>query len=115
VVLVVEDEWLLRCALVSDLRDAGYIVVESSSGEAAVALSKSDTSIDIVVTDINLSGATTGWDVAERCRTDRPDVAVLYTSGNYIEPGRCVPDSVIVPKPCLPDDIICACQRLRPK
>jgi CheY-like chemotaxis protein len=115
VVLVIEDEVLLRDLIASCLRDAGYVVVETNSGEDAIALSKSPMSIDIVFTDINLSGAATGWDVAERCRDDRPEVAVLYTSGKYVEPDRCVPGSAFVGKPYLPDDILGACQRLRPK
>jgi CheY-like chemotaxis protein len=115
VVLVIEDEVLLRDLIASCLRDAGYVVVETDSGEDAIALSKSPMSIDIVFTDINLSGAATGWDVAKHCRDDRPDVAVLYTSGKYAEPGRCVPGSAFVAKPYLPDDILSACQRLRLK
>ena len=60
VVLVVEDEALIRCAVADRLREAGYTVVETASGEEAIAMCKSDLSIDIVFTDI-----ASGWDVAE--------------------------------------------------
>jgi CheY-like chemotaxis protein len=111
VVLVVEDEFLVRCSIADCLRDAGYAVIETDSGEDAIALCKSNTSIDIVFTDINLSGAANGWDVAERFRTDRPNVPVLYTSGKSIEPGRSVPGSVFVAKPYSSSEILTAFQR----
>ena len=71
--------------------------------------------IDVLFTDINLGGSVNGWEVAERFRMDRPDGAVLYTSGNEIDPNRCCPDSVFVAKPYLHNDILSACERLRIK
>src|SRR5579863_4407984 len=65
VVLVIEDEFLVRCNIADCLRDAGYVVLETASGEDAIALCGSDTLIDIVFTDINLVGVASGWDVAE--------------------------------------------------
>ena len=115
VVLVVEDEFLVRDEVADRLRDAGYIVVETASGEEAIALCKSDMSIDIVFTDINLVGEASGWDVAERFQRDRPDVPVLYTSGKSLDLRRCVPGSVFVAKPYQHDDILNACRRLRSK
>jgi CheY-like chemotaxis protein len=55
VVLVVEDEFLVRCGVADEFREAGYIVVEIPSGEEAIALCKSGTAIDMVFTDINSS------------------------------------------------------------
>ena len=112
VVLVVEDEFFLRYTVADCLRDAGYVVVETESGEEAIALSKSAMSIDIVFTDINLAGAATGWDVAECFQSDRPNVPVLYTSGKSIDPGRLVPGSAFVSKPYRSTDILKACRRL---
>jgi CheY-like chemotaxis protein len=112
VILVVEDEFFLRYSVADCLRDAGYVVVETESGEEAIALCKSDMSIDMVFTDINLSGVVTGWDVAQCIRSDRPNVPVLYTSGKSIDPRRLVPGSVFVPKPYRNTDILEACQQL---
>jgi CheY-like chemotaxis protein len=115
VVLVVEDEFFVRYEIADCLRDAGYIVVETESGEEAIALCESDMSIDIVFTDVNLIGAASGFDVAERFQRDRPDVPVLYTSGKSIDLRRCVPSSAFVAKPYQHDDILNACRRLRSK
>jgi CheY-like chemotaxis protein len=113
VVLVVEDEFFVRCDIVSCLRDAGYTVVETESGEEAIALCKSGMSIDIVFTDINLIGPTTGWDVAEYFRIERPDVPVLYTSGKLVDAQRRVPGSEFLAKPYKSADVLKTCQRLR--
>jgi len=115
VVLVVEDEFFVRDGIATTLREAGYSVVECGSGEQAVALCRSVAPIDVLFTDINLGGSVNGWEVAERFRMDRPDGAVLYTSGNEIDPNRCCPDSVFVAKPYLHNDILSACERLRIK
>jgi CheY-like chemotaxis protein len=112
VVLVVEDENFVRLAITSYLEDAGYAVIEAGSGEAAVALCNSGTSIDMVITDINLGGAVSGWDVADCFRTVLPNMSVLYTSGDAIEQSRCVSGSAVVAKPYNKRDILKECQRL---
>ena len=112
VVLIVEDEFLVRCAVADELRVAGYIVIETPSGEEAITLCRSDTAIDMVFTDINLIGAVSGWDVGACFLADRPKVPVLYTSGQAIEPERWVPAGVFIAKPYQHNDILSACQRL---
>jgi CheY-like chemotaxis protein len=112
VVLVIEDEFFLRMNIVSCLQEAGYAVVEAVTGEEAIALCHSDTSIDIVFTDVNLGGYASGWDVAECFRTVRPDVPVVYTSGRSLDAGRCVGGGTFVPKPYRESDILKACRRL---
>lgn len=100
------------CNIATGLRDVGYVVIETGSGEEAIALCKSGTSIDIVFTDINLIGPATGWDVAECFRIARPDVPVLYTSGKSIDAHRRVRRSEFVAKPYKRADILKAFQRL---
>ncbi len=96
--------------------EVGLIGREGMSGIAvvleAIALCKSGMSIDVVFTDINLIGPATGWDVAECFRIERPDVAVLYTSGKSVDAQRCVPGSVFVAKPYRNSDVVSLCQRL---
>jgi CheY-like chemotaxis protein len=115
VVLVVEDELVLRWQVAGCLREAGYVVIETTSGEEAMALCNADTSIDVVFTDINLAGPATGWDVAEHFHRHRPELPVLYTSGLSVDARRCVPGSVFVSKPYQFDDVLDVCQRLASK
>ena len=72
VVLVVEDDWLVRDFIVSHLQDAGWRVLEADSAEQAMAMLKAGEQIDVVITDIELKGAPTGWDVAEAFRAAQP-------------------------------------------
>jgi CheY-like chemotaxis protein len=112
VVLVVEDDIFVRYDIAACLRDAGYVVVEAASGEEAIALCKSTITIDIVFTDINLDGPSDGWDVGKRFGAERPNVPVLYTSGQCIGARSCGPRSLFVAKPYRQADILAACQRL---
>lgn len=114
VILVVEDEILVRFDVADCLEDAGYVVIQAANGEEAMALCHSDTSIDMVITDIDLGGTASGWDVAECCRTTRPEVLVVYTSGKSMDPRRQVSGSVFVSKPYQSRDILKVYQRPAP-
>ena len=78
VILVVEDDWLLRQAMASEMRNAGWHVLEASTGEAALTLPEQVGQIDLVVTDIRLAGEMSGWDVAQSFRARFSDLPVVY-------------------------------------
>jgi CheY-like chemotaxis protein len=113
-VLVVEDEWLLRTSLTDFLEDAGWQVMEASSGEAAVEILQLRDGVDIVFTDIRLGGPLNGWDVGEVSRSTHPGIPVIYTSGAVIAPERPVPGSVFIGKPYHPQQVVDACRKLGP-
>jgi CheY-like chemotaxis protein len=112
VVLVVEDESLIRENIVGYLTDAGFQVLEAPSGEQAIQLLDAYHPIDVVFTDIRLGGSLSGWDVGEACRAVRSDIPVIYTSGQVIEPARNVPGSLFLNKPYRPEQVLEACQSL---
>jgi CheY-like chemotaxis protein len=104
VILVVEDEWLVRDVVVQALRDAGWQVI---------ALTRTGHHhIDVVFTDIQLAGRLCGWDVAEQCRAARADFPVIYASGNAADRSRRVAGSLFFDKPYSAADIVDACSRL---
>ena len=107
-----QDDFFVRYDIARCLREAGYAVVETGSGEDALALCKSGMPIDMIVTDINLGGLASGWDVAKRFRSEQPDMPVIYISGELIDPERGVPGSMFVAKPYQHIDILSACRRL---
>jgi CheY-like chemotaxis protein len=87
VVLVVEDEWLVRSVIVDFLRANGCEVLEAANGEEAVSLiDGEDQKLDVLFTDIRLGGQLNGWDLAEIFREHRPQMRVLYASGYSIAP-----------------------------
>lgn len=114
IVLVVDDDCVLRSLVVDYLEDAGCKVVEAATAKQAIALCNSGVPLDVVVTDINLAGRLNGWDVGEAARSARGEIPVVYTSGSSpVEHARPVPGSLFLNKPCRPADILEACQNLR--
>ena len=112
VALIVEDEWLVRVELANKFQEAGWKVLETSTGEGALALLRAEQRIDILITDIRLTGYLSGWDVAEAFRAERADMPVIYATANAVDGSRRVPDSAFFDKPCKPAELLEACQRL---
>lgn len=83
-ILVVEDDGLIRMMLVESLIDEGYDILEAGSGDEALVLL--DQSVMLLLTDLQLPGTVDGRALARIARTIRPDLPVLYTSGN-MDPG----------------------------
>jgi CheY-like chemotaxis protein len=111
VVLVIEDELIVRTHIADEFRARGWHVLEAASGEQAVDLIGANR-IDVVFTDIALAGAMSGWEAAEALRENVPDVPVLYTSGRPNDPMRQVKDSLFVGKPYDPAFVIEMCHSL---
>jgi CheY-like chemotaxis protein len=66
IVLVCEDDSLVRMVIVDYLTDNGCTVIEAGSGEDAVGfIDGPDQQLDVLFTDIRLGGTLYGWDVAE--------------------------------------------------
>jgi len=79
-VLLVEDDALIRASVADMLMDEGCAVIEAGSAEEAlVALQTAP--VDVLVTDVNLPGAT-GPELAARARDVRPDVVVVFATGD---------------------------------
>jgi CheY-like chemotaxis protein len=112
-ILVVEDEYLLREGIVDYLRESGCAVFEAETGERAIEICNSGTPVDIVFTDIQLSGAANGFDVAETFRAAHADIPVMYMSGNSGNRDRRVAGSLFFDKPYQPTEILTACLRLK--
>ena len=111
VVLVIEDEPIVRTHIADEFRARGWHVIEAASGEQAVQLIGANR-IDVVFTDITLAGTMSGWEAAEALRENVPDVPVLYTSGRPNDPMRQVKDSLFVGKPYDPAFVIEMCHSL---
>jgi CheY-like chemotaxis protein len=80
-VLVVEDEVLVRMVIAEYLRDCGYMVIEAGSAHEALTLLKADVEVDVVFSDIQMPGEMDGFGLAQWVRQNRPGVEVILTSG----------------------------------
>ena len=112
VILIAEDEPILRYGVADALRSEGWRVLEASRGEDALAYLDAGESIDIVFTDISLGGSLDGWDVADAYRSARGDIPVMYASGNVHDRSRQVEDSQFFQKPYRASAIVTACRKM---
>jgi signal transduction histidine kinase/CheY-like chemotaxis protein len=81
-ILVVDDEAGIRTSCARTLREAGYVVLESSDGIAALELCREhQKGIDLILTDVAMPGMT-GPQLAERAKSVRPEAHILFMSGH---------------------------------
>ena len=80
-VLVVDDEPTVRMLVVEVLHELGYKALEAGDAVAALKLLESDARVDLLVSDVGLPGGMNGRQVADRARTIRPDLKVLFITG----------------------------------
>jgi CheY-like chemotaxis protein len=81
VVLVVEDEMLLRMRAVDMVEDAGYISVEAVDADEAVAILESRSDIALMFTDIQMGGSMNGLTLAHAVRERWPPIKIILVSG----------------------------------
>jgi CheY-like chemotaxis protein len=80
-VLVIDDEPMVRMILVTALEESGYRVLECSDGAAGLKILASDVEINLLITDVGLPGGLNGRQVADAARVSRPDLKVLFITG----------------------------------
>lgn len=81
-VLVVEDDPMVREATLSRLEAIGYAVIEAATAEAALELIEAGEPADLVFSDVVMPGAMSGYDLVRELRTRHPEIATLLTSGH---------------------------------
>ena len=116
IVLVVDDEPVLRMLATEMLEDAGHIVVAFDTAAQAMAYCDVPANdVAAVVTDINMPGDMDGLDLARHVRATRPDASIVVTSGRY----DTLPDDTrrgitFLPKPWTQDRLLGALGRIEP-
>ncbi len=82
IVLIVEDEPILRSMARDILAEYGYQILEASSGKEALEVWNNQASrIDLLLTDMVMPGGVSGVDLAERLQASLPRLRVVFTSG----------------------------------
>ncbi len=107
IILVVEDEPLLRMAAIDMIESAGFEAVEAADATQAVEILQSRMDISIVFTDIDMPGDIDGLRLAAVIRDRWPPIHVIITSG-HTKPtkGSLPPDMVFFSKPYREDEVI---------
>jgi len=81
VVLVVEDEMLLRMRAVDMVEDAGYTSVEAVDADKAVAILEARSDVALMLTDIQMPGSMDGLKLAHTVHRRWPPIKIILVSG----------------------------------
>jgi CheY-like chemotaxis protein len=102
-VLVVEDVVLVRMLICEYLREAGFNVIEATSGDEALVILGSPMHVDVVFADLYMPNSVVdGIGLARWIRTNKPAVKLVLTSGMADMADRAqdvAPDGGLIEKP----------------
>ena len=116
IVLVVEDDFLLRMDAVNIVRDAGFEAVEAATADEAIAIIEADPNIHVVFTDVQMPGTMDGLKLAQFIKDRWPPIKIVATSGRVRVTEKDLPEgSVFVPKPYSPALLIQTLRQLTAK
>ncbi|WP_430255718.1 PAS domain-containing protein [Neorhizobium sp. DAR64872/K0K18] len=96
-ILLVEDDFLIRGNTAEMLAELGHQVIEAGTGKEALVELESN-SIDVLITDIGLPD-TVGGDLAVRAVAEKPDLTVVFATGESHKPDNAPPGSRLLQKP----------------
>jgi DNA-binding NtrC family response regulator len=100
VVLLAEDDEIVRTLVHAALDRAGFLVIPACNGEEALALLQESIGIDMLISDVYMGNGMSGIELAERALSARPGLPILVISANLdTEPsvaGKALP---FLPKP----------------
>jgi CheY-like chemotaxis protein len=100
VILIVEDEFLLRLVSAETIESAGFEVIQAANADEAIAILKARPDIHVVFTDIQMPGSMDGLKLARFVRDRWPPIKIVATSGRVIIGDDDLPDgSVFLPRP----------------
>jgi CheY-like chemotaxis protein len=100
VVLVVEDEPIVRLDAIDSLTHAGFRVIDAANADEAIAILESRRDIRVVVTDIQMPGSMDGLKLAATIGDRWPPIALIVTSGRIFIQQQDLPEhGRFLPKP----------------
>jgi CheY-like chemotaxis protein len=113
VVLIVEDDFLIRLHAAQIIEDAGFDVIEASNADEAIAFLEARSDITVLFTDIQMPGSMDGLKLAAAVKGRWPPIRIVATSGlvdvredDLPEGGR------FLPKPYNPTQLMATLQEL---
>jgi len=105
VVLIVEDEHLIRMLAVEAFLDAEFDVLEAASASEALLVINGGDAVDLLFTDVNMPGEMNGIDLAEHLKRIRPALHLIITSAlPVLRPVDHLP-ALFVAKPYRTEDV----------
>ena len=106
VVLVVEDEFLIREYAVEIINEAGFEPIKAGNADEAIEILECRSDIRIVFTDVHMPGSIDGLKLAQAVRDRWPPIKLIVTSGHITLPESALPTGGrFLSKPYQPSEI----------
>jgi CheY-like chemotaxis protein len=103
IILIVEDDELVRTYVTSQLKSLGYNPIPAANAAEALAIVDSGAPFDLLFTDVVMPGALNGRQLADQVAARRSPLKVLFTSGYtqdaIVHHGRLDPGVLLLAKP----------------
>lgn len=113
VILVVEDEVLIRMDVVDQLGALGYRLIEAANGQEALDALSDGGVINILFTDVHMPGDLDGVMLAREVSQRRPEIGIIVTSGRASLSTDSLPEgSRFYPKPYVSATVHTAIQEM---
>lgn len=93
VVLVVDDEALLRLHASDLLEEAGFDVIEAPNADTAIRILEERDDVRVLFTDVQMPGRLDGMELARQVHSRWPQVVLLVTSGRLALSSDDIPDA----------------------
>lgn len=95
VILVVEDEPLLRVSAIEMIEDAGFVAVSAANSTDAISILESRPDIRLVFTDVDMPGGMDGVHLAALVRDRWPPIRLIVTSGHRHVTQDMLPEAAV--------------------
>jgi signal transduction histidine kinase/CheY-like chemotaxis protein len=108
-ILIVEDDPIVRAAVIAQAQSLGYTTLAAANAAEALAIADSGAAFDLLFTDVIMPGQINGRRLAEEMAKRRSPLKVLFTSGftenAMIHHGRLEPGVLLLAKPYRKSDL----------
>lgn len=102
IVLLVEDEPLVRLVTADILLEANFRVIEAGDAEEALRVLKAEVAVDVLVSDVEMPPGMNGYELVAHVHRDWPEVAIIVSSGReWPKEDDLPPGAVFLAKPYL--------------
>jgi CheY-like chemotaxis protein len=113
IVLVVEDDLMLRMRAIDMVDDAGYGSIEAVDADEALVILQSRSDIALLFTDVQMPGSMDGLELANAVRERWPLIKIIIVSGQLKLSSSQLPrDSRFFGKPLVSGQMIAEMQNL---
>jgi len=106
-ILIVEDEILIRMSSVATLEDAGFSTLEAGCVAEAMEILSARDDIDVLMTDVRLPGEMDGLALVALVHSRHPDIRAIVVSGNTSAEDACNAGAIgFLPKPYMAHSLV---------